>query len=132
LAEEEYVKARELAKEWKNTVKKTHEEAKQMRRDAIRPRNINFDGTTRHKPLATPKDNMKKAAELQAKDNDQIDIEHLRTVIATAVKQQSKVDTSRKLESNSDACVSTAQNRPSGKPREHRDDQSCTGSSERQ
>jgi hypothetical protein len=34
------------------------------------PRNINFDSAARHKPLATPKDNMKKAAELLAKDND--------------------------------------------------------------
>jgi hypothetical protein len=60
LAEEEYVKARELAEEWKNTVKETHEEVRQMQRDTIRPRNINFDSTARHKPLATPKDNIKK------------------------------------------------------------------------
>jgi hypothetical protein len=46
------------------------------------------------------------------------------------MKQQSKADTSHKLESNPDACVSTAQNRPSGKPREPHDDQSHTGSSE--
>jgi predicted Holliday junction resolvase-like endonuclease len=37
LAEEEYVKAKELAEEWKKTVKKNHEEAKQMRKEAIRP-----------------------------------------------------------------------------------------------
>ena len=64
LAEEEYVKARELVEEWKNTVKETHEEARQILRDSIRPRNINFDSAARHKPLATPKDNMKKAPEL--------------------------------------------------------------------
>ena len=79
-----------------------------MRKEAIRPRNINFDSATRHKPLATPKDNMKKVVELLAKSNDEIDIEHLRAVIATAMKQQSKADTSRRLESNPEACVSTA------------------------
>jgi hypothetical protein len=61
------MKTRELVEEWKNTVKETHEEARQMRRDTIRPRNINFDSAARHKSLSTPKDNMKKAAELLGK-----------------------------------------------------------------
>jgi hypothetical protein len=30
---------------------------------------------------------MKKAAKLLAQDNDQIDLEHLRTIVATALKQ---------------------------------------------
>jgi hypothetical protein len=37
LAEEEYVKARVLAEEWKNIVKETHEEERQMQKEAIRP-----------------------------------------------------------------------------------------------
>jgi hypothetical protein len=79
-----------------------------MRREVVRPRNINFDSASRPKPLAIPMDNMKMAAELLAKSNEDIDIEHLRTVISTAMKQQSKADTSRKLESNPEGCVSTA------------------------
>ncbi len=66
------MKARELAEEWKNTVKETHEEVRQMRKEAIRHRNINFDSAARHKPLATPKDNMKMVVELLAKSNDEI------------------------------------------------------------
>jgi hypothetical protein len=42
LAEEALVRARELADEWKTIVKETHEEAKQMRREANCPRNINL------------------------------------------------------------------------------------------
>jgi hypothetical protein len=48
--EEDLAKARELAEKSKTTVKKTQEEARKLRRDAIRPRNINFDGTTHQKP----------------------------------------------------------------------------------
>jgi hypothetical protein len=80
------------------------------RRDAIPPRNINFDGAAHHKPLATPKDNMKKTAELLANDDDKVDLEYLRAIVGTAMKQQSKADTSRRLSSNPEACVSTAQN----------------------
>jgi hypothetical protein len=76
LAEEEYVKAKELEEEWKNTVQETNEEARQMRKEAIRSRNINFDSAARHKPLSIRKDNMKKAA-----------------AWPRAMKQQSKADT---------------------------------------
>jgi hypothetical protein len=71
-----------------------------MQRDTIPSPNINFDSAACHKPLATPKDNMKKEAELLAEDNDQIDLDYLRTIIGTAMKQQSKADTPRKLDSN--------------------------------
>jgi hypothetical protein len=54
------------------------------RRDAT---NINFDSATRRKPLATPKDNMEKVAELLANDNDKIDLEYLRIVIGTTMKK---------------------------------------------
>jgi hypothetical protein len=100
--------AKKLVEAWQAKVNETHEEAQRMRREAISPRNINFDSAARPEPLATPKDNMKMAAELLAKSNEDIDIEHLRTVISTAMKQQSKADTSRKLESNPEGCVSTA------------------------
>jgi hypothetical protein len=72
---------------------------------------------------------MKMAAELMAKTDEEIDIEHLRTLVATTMQQQSKADTSRRLESNPEACVSTSQKNASD--REHRDDQSRIGSTER-
>jgi hypothetical protein len=54
--------ARELKTQWEKVVADAQEEAEKARREAIRPRKINFDSTTKHRPLATPKDNMKKAA----------------------------------------------------------------------
>jgi hypothetical protein len=72
---------------------------------------------------------MKKAVELLAKNDEEIDINHLRTLIASTMKQQSKADTSCRMESNPDLCISTAQNNASG--RERRDEQSRTGSTER-
>ncbi|KAK1647017.1 hypothetical protein QYE76_064822 [Lolium multiflorum] len=72
---------------------------------------------------------MKKAAELLAKKDEEIDINHVRTLVASAMKQQSKADTSRRLESNPEHCVSTAQKDASGT--QHRDDESRTGSTER-
>jgi hypothetical protein len=36
---------------------------------------------------------MKRVAELLAKNDEEIDIGHLRTLVATAMKQQSKADT---------------------------------------
>jgi hypothetical protein len=58
-----------------------------MRREVVRPCNINFDSASRPKPLAIPMDNMKMAAELLAKSNDEVNIEHLRAAIATTMKQ---------------------------------------------
>ena len=58
---------------------------------------------------------MKKAAEILAKQDEEIDIAHLRTLVASAMKQQSKADTSRRLESNPDICPSTAQKDASGR-----------------
>jgi hypothetical protein len=106
--EEELQRLIALRDRWRKIVDKTREEAKKFRKEAIRPRNIDFDSPTHHRLLATPKDNMKKATELLAQDNDQIDLEHLRMIVATTLKHQIKVDTSRKIESNPDACLSTA------------------------
>jgi hypothetical protein len=108
LSKEALLDARKRAEEWQAKVNETNEEAQRMRREAIRPRSINFDSVAHPKPLATPKDNLKMAAELPAKRDQEIDIDHLRTLVATAMQQQSKADTSRKLESNPEACVSTA------------------------
>lgn len=80
-------------------------------------------------PVATPKDNMKKAAEILKKKDEEIDIDYVRTLVASAMKQQSKADTSRRLESNPDHCVSTAQK--DAHVNRHPDDESRTGSSER-
>lgn len=99
-------------------VKRTQEDLKKKRtrrRDAIPPRNIDFDGAAHRRPMATPKDNMEKAMELLANNDDKIDLDYLRVIIGIAMKQQSKADTSRKLASNPEACMSTAQNLPAGK-----------------
>ena len=62
-------------------------EADRIRWEAIGPRKINFATPTDHQPLTTPKDNMKKAAELLAKKDEEIDINHVRTLVASAMKQ---------------------------------------------
>jgi hypothetical protein len=126
--EENLNKAIELRDRWRKTVDKARDDAKKIRAEAIRPRHINFNSPANHRPLATPKDNTKMAAELLAKNDGEINIGHLRTLVATAMQQQSKVDTLRRLESNPEACVSTAQKNASR--RERRDEQSCTGSTE--
>ena len=121
--------AKKLRAQWETMMEDAGKEADRIRREAIGPRKINFATPTNQQPLATPKDNMKKAAEILAKQDEEIDIAHLRTLVASAMKQQSKADTSRRLESNPDLCVSTAQKDASG--RQHRDDESRTGSTER-
>ncbi|KAK1609039.1 hypothetical protein QYE76_032712 [Lolium multiflorum] len=81
------------------------------------------------KPFTTPKDNMKKAVELLKKKDEEIDINYVCTLVASAMKQQSKADTSRRLESNPDHCISTAQK--DACDNQHRDHESRTGSTER-
>jgi hypothetical protein len=105
-------------------------EVDRIHREAIGPRKINFATPTDHQPLTTPKHNMKKATELLAKNDEEIDIAHLRTLIASAMKQHSKADSSRRLETNPEICVSTAQKDASGRKR--RDEESRTGSTERE
>ncbi|KAK1607805.1 hypothetical protein QYE76_031478 [Lolium multiflorum] len=89
---------------------------------------VDSDGRTEQQPLATPKDNMKKAAELLKKKDEEIDINYVRKLVASAMQQQSKADTSRRLESNPDHCLSTAQKDALGD--QHRDGESRTGSTE--
>ncbi|KAK1627687.1 hypothetical protein QYE76_002002 [Lolium multiflorum] len=103
----------------------TLEQVKSMRKEwEDHLRNPYRTAAARH-----PKDNMTKAAELLKKSDEEIDINYLRTLVASAVQQQSKADTSRKLESNPEHCVSTAQK--DAHDNRHRDDESRTGSSER-
>nr|XP_051190000.1 uncharacterized protein LOC127303294 [Lolium perenne] len=121
--------AKKLRAQWETMMADADKEADRIRREAIGPRKISFATPTNHQPLATPKDNMKKTAEILAKKDEEIDIAHLRTLVVSAMKQQSKADTSRRLESNPEHCVSTAQKDASGRP--HRDDEWRTGSTER-
>jgi hypothetical protein len=118
--------AKALQARWETIIEGASKEADRIRREAIHPRKINFATPINQQPLTTPKDNMKKAVELLAKNDEEIDIAHLRTLVASAMKQQSKADTSRRLESNPKLCVSTAQKDASG--RERRDEESRTGS----
>ncbi|KAK1677869.1 hypothetical protein QYE76_038717 [Lolium multiflorum] len=127
--DEQMVKVRELQQHWKDKVTELQQEADKIRREAIPPRKITFATPTEQQPLATPKDNMKKAAEILKKKDEEIDIDYVRTLVASAMKQQSKADTSRRLESNPDHCMSTAQK--DAHDNRHRDDESRTGSSER-
>ncbi|KAK1680683.1 hypothetical protein QYE76_041531 [Lolium multiflorum] len=127
--DEGLVKVKELRKHWEDKIVEAHHEVEKLRRDMITPRRITFATPTGQQPLATPKDNMTKAAELLKKKDEEIDIDFVRKLVASAVQQQSKADTSRRLASNPDICVSTAQKDAPGD--QHRDDESRTGSTER-
>jgi uncharacterized protein (UPF0210 family) len=118
-----------MRKEWEVKMTYAQAEADRIVREAIPPRRINFATPVEQQPLATPKDNMKKAAELLKKKDEEIDIDYVRTLVASAMKQQSKADTSRRLESNPDHCVSTTQK--DAHVNRHPDDESRTGSTER-
>ncbi|KAK1680973.1 hypothetical protein QYE76_041821 [Lolium multiflorum] len=60
--DESLEKVRQLEKHWEAKVKFVQEEEARIRREAILPRKITFATPTEQQPLATPKDNMKKAA----------------------------------------------------------------------
>ncbi|KAK1643138.1 hypothetical protein QYE76_060943 [Lolium multiflorum] len=126
--DEGLAKVKELRKHWEDKIVEAHQEVEKVRREMIAPRKITFATPTEQQPLATPKDNMTKAAKILKKSDEEIDINYLRTLVASAVKQQSKADTSRKLESNPEHCISTAQK--DAHDNRYRDDESRTGSSE--
>ncbi|KAK1680702.1 hypothetical protein QYE76_041550 [Lolium multiflorum] len=127
--DEGLAKVKELRKHWEDKIVEAHHEVERVRRDLVTPRRITFATPTEQQPLATPKDNMTKAAEILKKKNEEIDIDYVRKLVASAVVQQSKADTSRRLESNPELCVSTAQK--DAHDNRHRDNESRTGSSER-
>ncbi|KAK1694518.1 hypothetical protein QYE76_011215 [Lolium multiflorum] len=85
-----------LRKEWQKRLDSLQAEADRIAREAIPPRRITFATPTEQQPLATPKDNMKKAAELLKKKDEEIDINYVRKLVASAMQQQSKADTSRR------------------------------------
>ncbi|KAK1626875.1 hypothetical protein QYE76_001190 [Lolium multiflorum] len=87
-----------MAKEWEVKMTYAQAEADRIVREAIPPRRINFATPAEHRPLETPKDNMLKAAELLKKKDEEVDINYLRTLVASAMQQQSKADTSRSAE----------------------------------
>ncbi|KAK1645878.1 hypothetical protein QYE76_063683 [Lolium multiflorum] len=118
-----------MRKEWEVKMTYAQAEADRIVREAIPPRRINFATPAEQQPLATPKDNMQKAAEILNKKDEEIDIDYVRKLVASAMQQQSKADTSRRLESNPDHCVSTAQK--DARINRHPDDESRTGSTER-
>ncbi|KAK1631576.1 hypothetical protein QYE76_005891 [Lolium multiflorum] len=118
-----------MRKEWEVKMTYAQAEADRIIREAIPPRRINFATPVEQQPLATPKDNMQKAAEILNKKDEEIDIDYVRKLVASAMQQQSKADTSRRLESNPDHCVSTAQK--DARVNRHPDDESRTGSTER-
>ncbi|KAK1632952.1 hypothetical protein QYE76_007267 [Lolium multiflorum] len=127
--DEGLAKVKELRKHWEDKIVEAHHEVERVRRELIAPRKITFATPTEQQPYATPKDNMKKAAEILKKRDEEVDLDYVRTLVTSAMKQQSKADTSRKLESNPEHCVSTAQK--DAYDNRHRDDESRTGSSER-
>ncbi|KAK1643003.1 hypothetical protein QYE76_060808 [Lolium multiflorum] len=127
--DESLAKVKQLRKHWEDKITAAEQEADRIKREAVGTRKITFATPTEQQPFATPKDNMKKAAEILKKKDEEIDIDYVRTLVASAMKQQSKADTSRRLESNPDHCMSTAQK--DAHDNHHRDDESRTGSSER-
>ncbi|XP_071685452.1 uncharacterized protein [Lolium perenne] len=57
-------KAKKLCEHWESMMGDAHKEADRIRWEAVTPPKINFATPTDQQPLTTPKDNMKKAAEL--------------------------------------------------------------------
>ncbi|KAK1670039.1 hypothetical protein QYE76_058198 [Lolium multiflorum] len=126
--DESLAKVKQLRKHWEDKITEAQQEADRIRREAVAPRKITFATPTEQQPFTTPKDNMKKVVEILKKKDEEIDIDYVRMLVASAMKQQSKADTSRRLESNPDHCISTAQK--DAYDNHHRDDESRTGSSE--
>ncbi|KAK1686387.1 hypothetical protein QYE76_047235 [Lolium multiflorum] len=87
--DQQLVKVKELQQHWRDKVTELQQEVDQIRREAIPPRKITFATPTEQQPLATPKDNMKKAAEILKKKDEEIDIDYVRTLVTSAMKQQS-------------------------------------------
>ncbi|KAK1612597.1 hypothetical protein QYE76_036270 [Lolium multiflorum] len=125
--DESLAKVKQLRKHWEDKITEAQQEADRIRREAVAPRKITFATPTEQQPFATPKNNMKKAAEILKKKDEEIDIDYVRTLVASAMS--SRADTSRRLESNPDHCISPAQK--DAYDNRHRDDESRTESSER-
>src|SRR4051812_7607700 len=125
--EEKLATAEALRKKYETHVKYAKENLEEFR-ELIKPRKLNFDGPSNRKVLPTPKDNMFKAAEVLNEKDEKIDLNLLRQIVGTAVKQQSKADTARRIASDPELCQSTARAEPN---RRSRDSHSRTISPER-
>ncbi|KAK1678938.1 hypothetical protein QYE76_039786 [Lolium multiflorum] len=87
--DESLAKVKQLRKEWEERVACAQEEVDRIAREAIPPRKITFATPTEQQPLTTPKDNMKKGAELLKKKDEEIDINY---EARTAIKSQVLAD----------------------------------------
>nr|XP_051229488.1 uncharacterized protein LOC127347329 [Lolium perenne] len=74
--DESMEKFKQLRKHWEDKVTELQQEADKIRREAIPPRKITFATPTEQQPFSTPKDNLKKAAEILKKKDEQIDIDY--------------------------------------------------------
>ncbi|KAK1608035.1 hypothetical protein QYE76_031708 [Lolium multiflorum] len=79
-----------LRKEWEKRLASAQAEADRITREAIPPRRITFATPTEQQPLATPKDNMKKVAELLKKKDEEIDINYVRKLVASNAKNRGR------------------------------------------
>ncbi|KAK1616930.1 hypothetical protein QYE76_022447 [Lolium multiflorum] len=75
-AVESLEQAKKLRKHWEAKMSEAQKDADRIRQEAITPRKITFATPTDQQLLTTPKDNMKKAAELLPKKDEEIDIKH--------------------------------------------------------
>src|SRR4051794_16693562 len=73
-------------------------------RETILPRKLNFYGPSHRKVLLTPKDNMLKAVEILKVSDEKIDLNYLRQIVETTVKQQSKANSARRMASDPKLC----------------------------
>src|SRR3954452_9005532 len=125
--EEKLATAEALRIKYETHVKYAEENPEEFR-ELIKPRKLKFDGPSNRKVLPMPKENMFKAAEILNEKDDKIDLNLLRQIVGTAVKQQSKADTARRMASDPELCQSTARAEPN---RRSRDSRSSTISQER-
>src|SRR4051812_16605005 len=116
--EEKLVTGEALRKKYETHVKYAEESPEEFR-ELIKPRKLNFDGPSNRKVLPTPKGNMFKAAEILKENDDKIDLDLLRQIVGTAVKQQSKADTMPRMASDPELCQSTARAEPKTRSRDN-------------
>ncbi|KAK1647368.1 hypothetical protein QYE76_065173 [Lolium multiflorum] len=125
--DESLAKVRQLEKHREAKVKFVQEEEARIRREAILPRKITFATPTA--AAHNSKGQHEEGCGALKKKDEEIDINYVRKLVASAMQQPSKADTSRRLESNPDHCISTAQK--DALASQHCDGESRTGSTER-
>ncbi|KAK1680060.1 hypothetical protein QYE76_040908 [Lolium multiflorum] len=93
--DESLAQVKQLRKHWEAKMTYAQQEDDRIIREAIPPRKITFATPTEQQPLTTQKDNMKKAAELLKKKDEEIDINYTARTLASAM-QAEQGDTSRR------------------------------------